>query len=311
MSDRPFLTRRDVLVGGACLSCVPALALAADAPLKEVAPGIHVRRGVDAEATPANADAIANVGCVIGRDAVAVMDPGGSLEDGARLRDAIRAITKRPIRYVVLSHVHPDHVFGAGAFEQDKPIFVGHAKLPIELAQRGEYYRARLNQALGDDRAGPVVAPTMLVSDHAELDLGGRKLALTAHAPGHSNCDLSVFDAQTSTLLAADILFVRRAPSLDASLIGWLKQLAALKSVPAKRAVPGHGPVEVPWPGGAADLERYLNLLLRETRAAIAKGLDITAAVESVGQSERGNWTLFDEYHGHNVTKAFKELEWE
>lgn len=302
------ITRRDMLVGSACFL---STAHAAPARLEEVAPGIHIRRGVDEEATPANADAIANVGCVIGRDAVAAMDPGGSLEDGTGLRNAIRAITSVPIRYVILSHVHPDHVFGASAFARDTPIFVGHAKLPGALAQRGEYYRKRLDQELGDHRAGTVVEPTLLVRDNTEIDLGGRKLALTAHITGHSDCDIAAFDTQTSTLLAADILFVRRTPSLDGSLLGWLKQIEALKAVPAKRAVPGHGPVQVPWPAGAADLERYLGILLHETRAAIAKGLDITEAVATVGQSERGKWTLFEEYHGHNITKAFKELEWE
>jgi hypothetical protein len=84
-----------------------------------------------------------------------------------------------------------------------------------------------------------------------------------------------------------------------------------LKAIPAQRAVPGHGPEQVSWPAGAANLERYLRVLSTETRAAIATGLEITEAVETVGQSERGKWKLFDEYHGHNVTKAFKELEWE
>ena len=77
------------------------------------------------------------------------MDPGGSLGDGAALRDAIRGQTKLPIRYVILSHVHPDHIFGAGAFAPDKPTYVGHARLPYALAQRGEYYRSRLEKVLG------------------------------------------------------------------------------------------------------------------------------------------------------------------
>jgi hypothetical protein len=67
----------------------------------------------------------------------------------------------------------------------------------------------------------------------------------------------------------------------------------------------------VNWPAGASDLERYLDILLRETREAVARGVDIGAAVQTVGQSERARWVLFDAYHGHNVTKAFKELEWE
>ena len=315
------LTRRQALVAGACYLSTCATtrgARAADAQsdtrvltTHEVAPGIHIRRGVDEDATSKNDDAIANIGFIVGRDAVAVIDPGGSRIDGERLRAAIRQKTQLPIKYVVMSHVHPDHIFGAPAFQQDHPQFVGHARLPRTLALREEFYRKRLEDMLGKERAGGGVAPTMLVQDHAEIDLGGRVLALTAHATAHTDCDLSVLDKATGTLLPADLLFVERVPSLDGSLKGWLKELQALKTAPARRAVPGHGPTGVDWPSGATDLERYLGILLRETRNAIAKGADIEAAVGTVAQSERSSWKLFDDYNGHNVTQAFKELEWE
>jgi hypothetical protein len=84
-----------------------------------------------------------------------------------------------------------------------------------------------------------------------------------------------------------------------------------LKGVPAKRAVPGHGPTSVNWPDGSQDLERYLQVLQRDTRAAIKKGVEIDAAARTVGLSERNRWVLFDDYNGHNVLQAFKELEWE
>jgi len=310
------LTRRQALISGACFCCVRASAQKRAEgtqafATEEVAPGIYIRRGLDEDVTARNEDGIANIGFIVGRDAVAVMDPGGSLIDGQRLRAAIRQKTQLPIRYVVMSHVHPDHVFGAPAFQSDKPQFVGHARLPRALAMRADFYTKRLQDTLGKDRAGGIVAPTMLVQDHTEIDLGGRVLALTAHGLAHTDCDLSVLDRNTGTLLAADLLFVKRVPSLDGSLRGWLKELAALKAVTGRRAVPGHGPTGVDWPSGARDLERYLGTLLRETKEAIAKGMDLEAAVGSVAQSERSRWTLFDDYNGHNVTQAFKELEWE
>jgi quinoprotein relay system zinc metallohydrolase 2 len=210
-----------------------------------------------------------------------------------------------------MSHVHPDHIFGAPAFLQDKPQFVGHARLPRTLALREEFYRKRLEATLGKQNAGAAVAPTMLVTDHAEIDLGARVLTLTAHGPAHTDSDLSVLDRTSGTLLPADLLFVQRIPSLDGSLRGWLKELTALKALPAERAVPGHGPTSVKWPLGTSDLERYLGVLLRETKEAIAKGTDLEAAVDTVAQGERSRWKLFDDYNGHNVTQAFKELEWE
>jgi quinoprotein relay system zinc metallohydrolase 2 len=310
------LSRRQTVLGALCLCCSPRLVGRAQERTDafhttEIAPGIHIRRGAHEEATAANADAIANIGFIIGRDAVAVTESGGSLKDGARLRARIRALTSRPIRYVLMSHVHPDHIFGAGAFLSDDPVFVGHARLPQALAQRGEYYRERLEQVLGAGTAGPVVQPTMLVEKDAQVNLGGRVLDLKAHALAHTNCDLSMFDRQTGTLFPADLLFVERAPSLDGSLKGWLRALDLLDSLSSSRAVPGHGPASVPFRDASASLRRYLQALLTETRQAIARGIEIDSAPQVVAQSERDRWRLFEDYHGHNVTQAFKELEWE
>jgi quinoprotein relay system zinc metallohydrolase 2 len=240
-----------------------------------------------------------------------VLDSGGSLNDGERLRRKIREVTKLPIRYVLMSHVHPDHIFGAGAFLQDKPAVVGHAQLPQALAQRGEYYRERLEEVIGRGNAGPIVQPTMLVNDRTHIDLGGRSLELRAHALAHTSNDLSVVDSQTRTLFTSDLLFVGRVPSLDGNLRGWLRELSTLGAVDAAQVVPGHGPASVDFASAAGKLRQYLETLLRETRHAIANGVDIGEAPEIVAQSERKNWTLFDEYHGHNVTQAYKELEWE
>ena len=281
-------------------------------PMTEIAAGIFVHNGVQDEASAANEDGIANIGFIVGADAVAVIDPGGSFAEGAALRAAIRARTDRPIRYVVLTHVHPDHTFGAAAFCGDHPDFVGHARLPGALAQRGDYYLRRLRIALGGGATGSeVVPPTLLVSDRLDLDLGGRHLSLEAHGPAHTDNDLTIFDENTRTIWLADLLFVDRIPAIDGNLVGWLKELDEVSGIPAERAVPGHGPVSVPWPAAAEPERRYLEAVARETRAAIKAGIGIADAWRHVANSERGRWLLFDDYHPRNVTAAYKELEWE
>ncbi len=278
----------------------------------EVAPGIFVLPGLDEDASADNLDALANTGFVVGREAVAVIDPGGSLAHGRLLRRAIEVATPLPIRYLVLTHVHPDHLMGAAAFADCGAAVVGHARLPAALAQRGEFYRRMLDREMGAAAAGSgALAPTRLVEDRLDLDLGGRVLALRAHAPAHTDHDLSVLDATTGTLWAGDLLFVGRIPSLDGSLAGWLHELDALRAVPAARAVPGHGPPAVPWPAAAADLTRYLLALRDGTRAAIAAGIGIAEAPSRVATDEATRWRLADAYHGRNVTAAYRELEWE
>ena len=278
----------------------------------EIAPGIFVHNGVQQDASPANDDEIANIGFVIGNNAVAVIDPGGSDHEGIMLRAAIRARTGLPIRYVIMTHVHPDHIFGAAAFRDDHPEFIGHAKLPGALAQRGAYYLRRLHEAIGSEADGSeVVPPTVLVSSRLELDLGGRRLVVWAHGPAHTDTDLTIFDEKTSTFWLADLLFVDRIPVIDGSLVGWLDELRKVTAIPAARAVPGHGPISVPWPQAAAPEQRYLETVLRDTRAAIKAGIDIADAYRHVAQSERPHWLLFDDYHARNVTASYKELEWE
>lgn len=303
------MRRRDALLLALAAASRPAHA--AVPAMQEVAPGIWVRPGVHEEATAANQDGIANIGFIIGRDAVAVLDPGGSLADGQALRAALRARTALPIRYVVMTHLHPDHVFGAAAFADDQPVFVGHARMAGMLVQRGEFYRNALADVLGIDAAGDYAKPGLLVEDTASIDLGGRTLHLRAHPTAHTDNDLSVLDAQTGTLWLGDLLFVDRVPALDGSILGWLAQVASLRGTSARLAVPGHGPPAVPWPAAADAQDRYLGGLARDIRAMIARGGDIETAVAKIGQAERGNWLLFDEYNGRNVTTAFKELEWE
>ncbi len=306
------LTRRTALFGAcACCALATRRTAAAATDFTEIAPGMFFRRGLDAEASATNADAIANTGFIVGADSVAVIDPGGSLADGQALRAAIAAHTTRPVRFVVLSHVHPDHIFGAAAFTEGAPRIVGHTRLPAALGTRGEYYRRHLAELLGAEAAGSVVTPNLLVTDTQTLDLGDRRLTVRAHRPAHTDTDLTLFDAQTSTLITADLLFIGRVPSFDGDLKGWLAELDSLAAIRAARVVPGHGPVTTDWPAAAADLRRYLNLLLSETRAAIAAGVPIEQAATRVAATERGRWALFDDYNPRNVLTAYHQLEWE
>jgi quinoprotein relay system zinc metallohydrolase 2 len=307
--------RRDALlgIGGTLLASAPAATAVAAASVGEVAPGVFVLPGVHEDASPTNGNAIANVGFVVGGESVAVVDPGGSFAHGQRLRRAVEAATPLPIRYLVLSHAHPDHVMGATAFADLRPEVVGHARLPEALAQRREGYRRMLEREMGAAAGSDALPPTRLVEDRLALDLGGgRVLEIAAHGPAHTDADLSLFDPATATLWLSDLLFVERIPSLDGSLNGWLRELAALgERRAAARAVPGHGPPAVPWPGGAAALTGYLEALRDGTRAAIASGVGIAEAPARVAGAEASRWRLAEAYHGRNVSAAYRELEWE
>lgn len=281
--------------------------------LTRIADRTYAHFGQIALTTPANAGDIANLGIIIGGDAVAVVDTGGSVRVGRELADAIRAITTKPVRYVINTHEHPDHIFGNAAFAPGA-IFVGHHRLPAELAKRADFYLHSYRDALGADAIAQVriIPPTLLVQDETTLDLGGRPLRLTALKPAaHTDCDLTVLDETTGVLFAGDLVFLQHVPVLDGSLKGWLSALPNLARIPARVVLPGHGPAMAPWPQALDDERRYLETLAADSRRLIAAGEPLARAVPQMAQSERTKWRLFDDYNPRNATAAFSELEWE
>ncbi len=287
-------------------------ALASGFALNEIAPGIYVHRGVQEDSSPQNLGDIANIGFIIGDKCVAVIDTGGSIVIGRKLRQAVVNATRLPICYVINTHVHPDHIFGNAAFKDDHPVFVGHDKLPAAMAARGGNYLNALKRDLGAATQGSeIIIPTLTVKDVLELDLGGRRLTLKAWRTAHTDNDLTVFDEKTQTLWLSDLLFTEHIPVVDGSLKGWLSVLKEFPGIKAHHIIPGHGQPDPPWPQGLQAESDYLNVLLSEVREAIKHRQTLQQAVDTVGLSQRNRWLLFDSFHRRNVTAAYAELEWE
>lgn len=278
--------------------------------ITKVAASSYVRKGQHRPIF--KSEDIANIGFIIGSSCVAVIDTGASYNEGLRLLETIRELTATPICYVINTHAHPDHMLGNKAFKAADVTFIGHHKLAQSLALVGDFFLQRLRASeYATAQDTEIIFPDKAVSGTLELDLGDRKLQLTAHATAHTTADLSIYDPKDDVLWLGDLLFLEHVPALDGSLLGWIAELEDLQDKQMTTVIPGHGAVNKAWPQAGHGLLRYLRVLRDETREWIAAGGDIEGAQEHVGLSERGLWQQFDDFHKRNVISAYAELEWE
>lgn len=280
----------------------------------QIGPGVYLRLGVQEVANESNRGHIANLGFIVGAERVAVIDAGGSRAEGESVLRAVRQVTDLPVAYLILTHMHPDHTLGSGAFAGQGIKIIGHANLADALERRRTFYEDAALEHLGHQAEGTSIALPELGVGSGEvmvLDLGERVLELRGHATAHTNNDLTVLDRATDILWLSDLLFVERIPVIDGSLLGWLRVMDTLGESKPVMVVPGHGPVVVDWKAALERQRDYLQSVAAGVRDEIRGAGNIRSAVQNAGQDQRGNWLLFDDYHGRNVTAAFAELEWE
>nr|WP_111299050.1 quinoprotein relay system zinc metallohydrolase 2 [Paracoccus saliphilus] len=309
-----WLTARPDLVGGPTTCRANADLPASD--LQEVAPSVHVHVGQIMQMEQSQDGRIANLGVVVGRDSVAVIDAGVSRAEGQALYVALRRLTDKPVSDLVLTHAHPDHIFGASVLAEAGARIWGHRTLPQALTNRGPIYLENLARLYEPTQwvATQTVLPDQTVATTARIDLGGRSLLLTAWPAAHTDGDLTVLDEETGTFFTGDLLFRGLAPVLDGSLRGWLKWMNESAPMGARIIVPGHGQPAASWAEAAGPQYRFLKALADETGRQIDNNIPMSEAVPRIVRAmanEAEFWEAFEETVARDATAAYKELEWE
>lgn len=222
--------------------------------LQELAPGVYAV--VDREGR-----AGANAGVVIGRDAIAVIDSLYREAASRELLSAIRRLSPLPIRYLINTHHHIDHVAGNRLFSEA-------GATVIAQRQVAGWLHSENRRLLGGERTAPaqrsqvdgLLAPQLGFETALRIDLGGRQLLLR-HRRGHTGGDTVVTVSDAPVLFMGDLLWRAAIPNLiDAQTSDWQQTLADYAAMDAAtRFVPGHGGVATPQ--DVADFADYLQQL--------------------------------------------------
>ena len=257
-------------------------------------------------ASAANRGFMSNAGFVVTDDGVVVFDALGTPVLGRAMVAAIRTITSQPIRRVIVSHYHADHVYGLQALKE--------AGVEIWAYRKGEAYftsgvaEERLAQRRADlfpwvDDKTRVVRPDVWLDGDVDFRMGGVTFRLVYSGGGHSPEDLMMYVVEDRLLFAGDLIFSGRIPFVgNGDSRGWLQATKRMLALSPAIVVPGHGPA-------SRDVERDLTLTrdyliyLRETMGRAAK--DLTPFEEAYARTDWSRYAQLPAFEPANRINAW------
>ncbi|HEU4670101.1 MAG TPA: MBL fold metallo-hydrolase [Dyella sp.] len=291
-----------------CLAAAPAASRAAEAaPLFTLH---EVGRGVWAATSSPQSKAGSNAGFVIGDDAVLVVD---SFEDPAAakaLLDAIHARTRLPVRYLVNTHYHLDHVAGNGVFQSAGAVILAQRNVRTwERTENLKFFGSHITPAQ-KAMVHSYVLPTVTYRDGVEIHLGGRTVQVRV-MPGHTGGDSVVVVPDARVVFTGDLFWNHSLPNLiDADTTAQIRTNDAfLRDHPDAVFVPGHG--EVAHAADVRAFRDYLVTLRQSIAAAQARGERGDALQRDVlGRLGRdyGSWDYFGYFARSNIGQTVAEL---
>ena len=273
---------------------------------RQIAEGVYVFEGRREHFTRDNGGNIVNTGFIQTDAGAVVIDTGPSRRYGEQMRRAIEAITGKGIAKVFITHAHPDHFLGNQAFDPEN--IAAASQTVSTISQAGEDLSENLYRLVGGWMQGTEAVAPVKVVEGGVIDIGGRTFHLIVDT-GHTASDLAVFDQQTGTLFAGDLVFLDRAATTpNADVERWLEALTRLEKLPVKQIVPGHGPVADAGKG-IAQTRAYLNWLRNALSDAASRGLDMNEAMKINAPEAFRKLGVFDEEFQRSVIHLFPEIE--
>jgi glyoxylase-like metal-dependent hydrolase (beta-lactamase superfamily II) len=248
----------------------------------QVAPGAWFVQGQAALGSAANQNFISNAGFVVTPAGVVVIDALGSPPLAHRLLAEIARITPQPVRYVIATHYHADHIYGLQVFKEAGANIVAHTAARDYLAS--DTARLRLAASRQDlfpwvDENTRLVEPDRWIGvpdPHADtmLELGGVRFLLRPVGPAHTPEDIVVYLPDRGVLYGGDLLFRGRIPFVgQADSRAWIAALERLLTLQPRVLVPGHGAASTDPLADIALTRDYLRYL-RERMGAAARELE-------------------------------------
>ncbi|WP_037374376.1 MBL fold metallo-hydrolase [Sedimenticola selenatireducens] len=253
-----------------------------------------------------------NLGFVVGDKAVAVIDSGYGEAMAEAMLTRIRAITDRPIKYVINTNSQPHRIMGNSAYRRAGAEVIAAAEAVPRITSEGPQFAATVAELLGlpSGSVAPPEAPDRILEQETFLDLGGVGLRLIPVGQAHTAGSLIAVVESDRVVFAGDVLYGGRLLAVlsQSRVAGWIEAYERLREFGDFRFVPGHGN-----PGILANFKqptyKYLTTLKQYMDQAVDEGVDLQDAIGSLDQSPWKDLADFDALAGRNAHQAYLQSE--
>ncbi len=275
--------------------------------VQDIAPGVYFHEGDPRLGT-------CNNGWVVMDDYVIEVD--ANFPVGARIViPKIRAVTAKPVRYVVDTHFHPDHASGNDVWAAEGATIVAQSGTLAELRESGPAAWAILAKSRPDIASTRLRLPSLVYTDSMAFEDSGHRVELRWPGIAHTHGDTLVWLPVERILFTGDVCVNGSYNYLHDSNVGeWIKALERMKALGAERVCPGHGPLG--GPEVIADQEEYFVEVRAGVRALVDAGrtaAEVRDAAPALAAKLRKNrqvarYVPTDVYFAAHVEKNLAEL---
>ncbi|PYO79461.1 MAG: MBL fold metallo-hydrolase [Gemmatimonadetes bacterium] len=257
-----------------------------------------------------------NAGFAVTTEGVVVIDALASPAQGEQLIRTIRAVTDRPIRWLVLTHHHPDHHFGAIALRRAGARVIAHPDVSTGVDEQSrEAAESAWTRVVGKAQMKGFAyadVPDVAVTSADTLRLGDETIVI-AHpwrGPAHTAGDLIVWLPDQRVLFAGDLLIEDGVTMVvDGSSRGLLAALDTLAGLDPRVVVPGHGAIPATPLALIARTRDYITALRTAMRAAIERHRSLNRALDSLPPADEGRPVSLHSRERRNANRVYLEVE--
>lgn len=282
---------------------------------------IHYALGHPGVPSAENQGHTSNAGFVVTDEGVVVFDALGTPSLGRALLQKIRGITDKPVKFVVVSHYHADHIYGLQAFryETDAVILAQAKALDYTAAgnlddEAAEPRLAQRREALAPwvNAETRIVLPGLVFRVAAELRIGAHQIQLIYAGPAHSMSDVMMFVLPERVLFAGDIVQNGRIPFMASAAVNtqnWLAGLDEVAKLQPRFIIPGHGNPATSATEAIAFTDGYIRFVRRAMGEAVAQWTEFDAAYSLTDWGAYKALPAFVASNRGNAYRVFLDLE--